>query len=129
MAKRGAAQLQQRMRLGADHVDPVAGRVAHPNGAGLGAVVAVEQAHQRRFAGAGDAGQRDAFAGAHPQLDAADHRDAHAALGVQRECLGEILDDHAVVQGDVARQRRRRFLGKRVGEGDGVHRRHGGPQA
>ena len=54
---------------------------------GLRAIVAIQAAHQRRLADAGRSGQHDALAGMQFEPDARQHRDAHAALQMQREAL------------------------------------------
>ena len=53
--------------------------------AALGAIVAVQAAHQRGFAGAGRAGQDDALAGADIEIDAGQHGHAQAAAQMQGE--------------------------------------------
>ena len=61
--------------------------MAQLDGATVGAVIAVQAAHQGRFAGAGRTGQHDAFAGMDLQVDAGQHRHSQAAAQVQGEAL------------------------------------------
>ena len=91
VADRPAPHLEDRARLGADHVDdPVA--VADVDAPRLRAIVAVDTAQQRALPRAGRIGQRHALAGLDGQAHAAQHRQLLAALGVQREGLVQALD-------------------------------------
>jgi hypothetical protein len=65
--------------------------MAHQDVAGVGPVVAVEAAHQRRFARTRRAGQRHALALAHIHADIGQDRDTDAALQMQGEAFRKSL--------------------------------------
>ena len=86
VAERVVAYGEDAARVGAGKIDHLA-MMADQDAARFGAVVAVQAAHQRRFADAGRPGQHDAFARAQFEADAGQHRYAHAALQMQREAF------------------------------------------
>ncbi len=90
MAERPAAQREDLPRLGPDEVEPVDRDLPAPR-----EVIAEQDAQQRRLARAGGAGQRHELARAHRERGPLQHRQARAALRVEREGLAEVADvDH-----------------------------------
>ncbi|MCY1554219.1 hypothetical protein D9M68_907770 [compost metagenome] len=77
-------QLDPRLAVGAG--------VAQADAAFGGKVIAVEAAQQRALAGAGRTRQHQAFAARGVEVDRVQHRQADAALVVQREHLAEAAD-------------------------------------
>ena len=82
---------QDGARVGGGDVDHLAA-MADQDAPAVGAVVAIQAAHQRRFAGARRAGQHDALAGCDRQIDAGQYRQAHAA----RRCRVKALASASV---------------------------------
>ncbi len=88
IAERLAAHREDRARVGLRDVHHRAA-MADQDAPAVRPVVAVEGPHQRRLAGAGRAGQRDALSCVDFERDAFQHRDVNATLEVQREALVE----------------------------------------
>ncbi|MNT23302.1 hypothetical protein D3C72_1587190 [compost metagenome] len=87
-----AAQLQHALLGGVGQLDPrlaLGAGIAQADAAFGGQVVAVQAAQQRALAGARRARQHQAFAPGCVEIDGAQHRQADAALVVQRKHLAE----------------------------------------
>ena len=68
--------------------------MAYAHGTRRGQVIAVDAAQQCRLAGPRRANQGNAFARRHDKPDIVEHGQTRAALQMQREDLGEVVDDH-----------------------------------
>ncbi len=113
IADAAAAQVQHLAGGGMGHIDR-AGLVHQPDGASVGAVIAIDHLEDGALAGAGRAAQRHAGAGAHLEARAIHHRQAGAAAQMQREGLGEAFHPQQRAGGQGGGQRCRRRVGSGV---------------
>jgi hypothetical protein len=100
IAERVPADCQHGARVGGSEIHPGT-RVTDENLAILGAVIAVEAAHQRGFADAGGTREHHALSGAKLERDAVEDRNPEAALQVK----GEGFLEAACPQQHLARRR------------------------
>ncbi len=85
------AQRENGARLGLRHVG-MSVAVVHANGPYVAAVAAEDHLQDRRFPGAGRAGEHDAFARARLEAHAAHHRQRQPAAQVHREAFRDVGD-------------------------------------